>query len=158
MTESIEIPKWSHRELAVSCFNQVWDLLDKVTRTEQEDEQMAHLCHTSYWHWTQTPEHTVKNLSIGCWQLARVYAVLGRGETALRYAKQCKDVSLPAELAPFYKAYAFEAEARALQTLGLHEQAQEALQEAKKLAELITDLSSQEALLNDLKTIEAELA
>ncbi|MDP4163454.1 MAG: hypothetical protein Q8898_10160, partial [Bacillota bacterium] len=117
MNETKENQTFSHKQLAVSYFNKVWDFLDQESRTFEEDEQMIHLSHSSFWHWGQVEDHTAQNISIGYWQLARVYAVVGQGETALRYAKQCVDVSVQANLAPFYIGYAYEAAARAYAVL-----------------------------------------
>jgi hypothetical protein len=36
---------FTHKQLAVNCFNKVWDLLEKSERTESEAEEMVHLCH-----------------------------------------------------------------------------------------------------------------
>nr|WP_309101745.1 hypothetical protein [Fredinandcohnia onubensis] len=43
----------SHKQLATECFNKVWDLLENTNRTEYETEEMMHLSHASFWHWTQ---------------------------------------------------------------------------------------------------------
>lgn len=153
MTEPAPAKKWSHRELAVSCFNQVWDLLDKEVRTEMEADEMVHLCHASFWHWTQTPEHTAQNLSVGYWQLSRVYAVLEQGENALRYARKCKEVSLTPVVPPFYQAYAYEAEARAYAVSGLPEEAAAAKEHARLLADLIEESEERDTLLRDLDAI-----
>jgi hypothetical protein len=95
---------FTHKEMAINCFNAAWDLLDLHERTGQEEEQMIHLAHSSFWHWSQVEEHTPKNLSIGYWQLSRVYAVCGMGERSLYFAKCCEDISLKNHLEPFYIA------------------------------------------------------
>jgi len=153
MTEPAAAKKYTHREFAVSCFNQVWELLDKPLLSELEKDDMVHLCHASFWHWAQVPKHTETNLSIGYWQLARVYAVLEQGENALRYARKCMEVSLTPDIPPFYQAYAYEAEARAYAVSGLSEEAAAAMEQARLLADLIEEAEDREALLRDLNSI-----
>ena len=133
--KEIEAPVFSHKQLAATCFNQVWDLLEKKSRTLEEQEQMIHLCHSSFWHWTQADECTEQNLSIGYWQLSRVYAVAGQGENALNYAKRCIAVSEEAGLAPFYIGYGYEAAARACIVLGQHDESQRYKESAYEYAE-----------------------
>ena len=64
-------------------------------------------------HWTQRPDCTSTNLSIGYWQTARIYALLGQAENARRYAQMCFEVSQQPGVKPFFLAYAYEALAQA---------------------------------------------
>ena len=70
-------PAAAHRWFSADCFNRVWALLEKAGRTPAEDERMISLCHASLAHWRERMDCTTRNLSIGYWQLSRVYAVLG---------------------------------------------------------------------------------
>ncbi|MBP3963250.1 hypothetical protein I8J30_11105 [Paenibacillus sp. DLE-14] len=142
-----------HKQLASSCFNKVWDLLSKEERTERESEEMVHLCHGSFWHWTQVEDHTPTNLSVGYWQLARVYAVIGQGSQALDYAIKCMKISADAKLDAFYIAYAYEAAARAYSVIGESAQKDEALARAADYAERIADAESRGWVTADLATI-----
>ncbi|SDX50878.1 hypothetical protein [Paenibacillus sp. CF384] len=114
---------------------------------------MVHLCHSSFWHWTQVEEHTPANLSVGYWQLARVYAVIGQGSQALDYADKCLKVSADAELDAFYMAYGYEAAARAYSVLGNATDKDEALAKAADYMERITDAESKGWVAADLATI-----
>ncbi|WP_449538715.1 hypothetical protein [Ferdinandcohnia sp. Marseille-Q9671] len=140
----------SHKQVASECFNKVWDLLDMPNRTEKEAEEMVHLCHTSFWHWSQAKEHTEQNLSIGYWQLSRVYAVVGNGEQALYYANRCIEVSIKAELAPFYIAYAYEAQARAYIVLDRKKLAEDSIVLVKKHTEQVIVEDSKNLLVAEL--------
>ncbi|WP_237582687.1 hypothetical protein [Pontibacillus yanchengensis] len=140
-----------HKELAVSCFNNVWTLLEKPHRTSEENEQMVHVCHTSLWHWTQVPTHTNQNLSIGYWQLSRVYAVIGQGENALHYADLCLTYS--EELDPFFIGCAHEAFSRSYLVLGQLENAEASKELAYTYAVEITDENSKQILLSDLESL-----
>ncbi|MDW0117461.1 hypothetical protein QTL97_10985 [Sporosarcina thermotolerans] len=148
-----EAPTLSHKQVAATCFNQVWDLLEKEVRTPEEKEQMIHLCHSSFWHWTQAEECTETNLSIGYWQLSRVYAVVGQGENALNYAKRCIAVSEEASLAPFYIGYGYEAAARACNVLGRNEESQSYKDLAYECAEKMIDEDSKKLLVSDLESL-----
>ncbi|MFB9329917.1 hypothetical protein ACFFSY_28585 [Paenibacillus aurantiacus] len=144
---------YTHRELAVSCYNAVWKYLDKKDRSADDEETMVHLCHSSFWHWTQVETVTKQNYSIGYWQLARVHAVIGEGETALRYADRCVAVGHEAELAPFYIGYGYEARARAYRVLRMPEEADAARREALAYAGLVADEEHQSWLLKDLEIL-----
>jgi tetratricopeptide (TPR) repeat protein len=143
----------SHRQIASQCFNRVWDFLDLQERTKEEEEQMVHLAHTSFWHWTQVEEHTPQNLSIGYWQIARVYAVVGNGEQSQYYADRCIEVSLEASIPPFYIGYGYEALARAYMVLGQNEIALDTFQKALRYAEEVVVEDSKKMLLKDLYEI-----
>jgi len=76
-----------HRKVAASCFNRAWDLLDKKSRTEEDDLQMLYLAHTSRYHWGLVG--APKNRAVGDWQLSRIYSELGQPQLALRFARSC---------------------------------------------------------------------
>ncbi len=138
----------SHKHFSKHCFNAAWDLIDKPDRTPAENEQMIHLAHASIWHWSERPDCAGKNLSIGYWQLSRIYALLNDGVCAAKYARICLEKS-PQDDA-FLLGYAYEALARAEKIQGNAEKAQEHHAEALRLAENIDDAESKQMLLNDL--------
>jgi tetratricopeptide (TPR) repeat protein len=147
----------SHKQIASQCFNQVWDFLDLQERTKEEEEKMIHLAHASFWHWTQVEDHTPTNLSIGYWQIARVYAVVGNGDQSTYYADRCVEVSLQASIPPFYIAYGYEALARAYMVSGREEKAMESYHKALSFAEEIVVEESKNMLLKDLEEIKVVL-
>ncbi len=112
---------------------------------------MINLGQASVWHWKQRPDCTETNLSIGYWQLSRIYALVGQVENARRYGHMCLDASKDA--GPFYLGYANEALARAESVAGNRKKKQEYLERANRLAESIADQDEQQLLLNDLKTL-----
>src|SRR5262245_27775596 len=101
----------AHRYFSANCFNKAWEFIEKPDRTPDEDEQMIRLSQASMWHWTQREDCKRQNLSIGYWQLSRVYAIAGRPDDARRYGQLCLEHSR--EEPPFYLGYAYEALARA---------------------------------------------
>lgn len=153
MQETIESPTFTHKQLAVTCFNKVWEYLDLEDRTEEQSEAMVHLSHSSFWHWTQVEGHTPRNLSVGYWQLARVYAVIGQGEIALNYSNKCIEISIDSKLEPFYQAYGYESAARAYKVLKEQEMCMKALKTAHDFTSQVVEAQSKELLLKDLETI-----
>lgn len=143
----------AHRYFSAHCFNQAWELIEKPNRTPSEDEQMIQIILASIWHWAQRPDCTPTNLSIGYWQTARIYALLGQAENARRCAQLCLEASQQPGVEPFYLAYAYEALARAEITAGEKGRAYGYLTEARRLAGEIKDESSRAALLADLETV-----
>jgi hypothetical protein len=102
-----------HRYFSVECFNRAWELIEKPDRTPQEDELMLSMSMASYYHWSQRPDLSDKNLSIAYWQLSRIYALLRRADDARDYGQRCLEVSQGEEIPPVYLGYAYEALARA---------------------------------------------
>jgi tetratricopeptide (TPR) repeat protein len=143
----------AHRHFAAACFNEAWEYLDRPDRTPEDVERMLGVAHASVWHWTRRDDCTPRNLSIGYWQLSRVYAVAGEFENARKYARLCLAIT-PAD-ETFCLGYAHEAAARAEQSSGDTAAAREHLAEAQRLAAAITEEGERQALLADLDAIEA---
>jgi hypothetical protein len=143
----------AHRHFAAVAFNECWKLIKKSGRTADEDDEMLRLAEASFWHWKGFKGHTDENLSIGYWQLARVYVLASQPERALRYANRCAEISEKASLGPFYIGYAYEASARALKAKGDDAAWRDVLAQAYTAAETVTDEESRDQLLADLKTI-----
>jgi len=141
----------AHKFFSANCFNSAWQYIENSDRTDDEDQRMISLAHASVWHWTQRSDCTANNLSIGYWQLSRVYALLGQADNAKRYAKLCLDITPDDEL--FLIGYGHEALARAEMVGGTTEKMNEHLTEAKRLADCIADAQDKELLVNDLNTI-----
>lgn len=141
-----------HRWFAADCFNRVWSILDKATRSSADDEQMVLLAHASLWHWTQREDCRDRHLSIGYWLLSRVHSVLGRGTEARRYAEMSLQRSR-AEGA-FYRGYAYEALARAALVQGERTEAFGFLDESRRCLALIEEAGEQRQLAEDLNDVE----
>jgi hypothetical protein len=146
----------AHRFFSVGCFNQIWAILDKKDRDPGDIEAMIHLAHSSFWHWSKSPEQNSMNLSVGYWMLSRVYATAMDDYNALIYARKCLDISIDDKLEPFYVAYAYEAMARACSISGEIEMMDGYLQKGLNAAELVMDIESQSLVKADLDNIIAE--
>ena len=114
---------------------------------------MVLLALASLWHWTQREDCTEQNLSIGHWQVSRVYSLLGQGENALRHAE--RSLADAEGLAPIYVAYAHEAMARAALAMGEGTSSREHLAKAVALAESVTDPEEKKLLAADLQALRA---
>ncbi len=143
----------AHRYFSTTCFNQAWELIDRPSRTPAEDEEMLRLSLASAWHWGQRPDCSPANLSIGMWQIARIYTLLGQPDNARRYGQLCLEVSRAASISPFYLGYAYEALARVEAVAGDKVKMEQYLGEALRAAAQLTDLEDKEQLIADLETI-----
>lgn len=143
----------AHCYFAAFCFNTAWDLIDKAGRSPEDDEQMLRLAQASLWHWTQRPDCTPTNLSIGYWQVSRVYALLHRPADALRYADLCLKATPDDE--PHLMGYAHEAAARAAFISGDRPIAREHLSRAKGFASKVSDADDRQGLERDLQELES---
>lgn len=141
----------AHRHFSADCFNNAWGLIDKPDRTPDDDQQMLLVAFASIWHWTQRPDCTDKHLSIGYWQVSRIYSLLNDADNARRYAQLCL-AKTPTD-DPFCLAYAHEALARAEALAGNAEAARDQLAEAERYAASIKSEEDRQLLINDLKTI-----
>lgn len=146
--EAYETEGQDHRKLSADSFNRTWELLDKEKRSQEEDERMISFAHASLAHWRMREDCTDQNLSIGYWQISRVYAVLGDGENAKRYGELCLAVS--GKEPPFYLGYAHEALARAFVVQKDRAAFDRHLAEARTQATLVTDPEERKFLEGDL--------
>ena len=154
MTESPDFDtNAAHKHFSVHCFNRAWDLIDKPQRTTEEDAEMLHLSVASLWHWTQRADCSKMNLSVGYWQVSRIYTLLDRAEEARRYGQLCLDVSQGDEVLPFYRGYAYEALAQAESVAGNAEKRDAHLAAARQVAAIMSDPEAKQQLLDDLATI-----
>jgi len=140
----------AHTYYSADCFNKTWSLLDLEGRTPQQEREMLALTHASLYHWLQRDDCTPENLSIGLWQVARVYAVLESPQEALRYANDCLTTTLSSELSPFCTAYAHEAVCRASILADDKAAATESLNAAKQAADQVTDEHDKKLIDTDL--------
>ena len=144
----------AHKYFSAFCFNRAWDLIDKSTRTPAEDQELIGLNQASIWHWRQRPDCTSQHLSVGYWQAARIYALLGQADNARIYGDLCLAES--DGLAPFYVAYAYEALARAEMVAGNKELMKKHLATARKLAANVRDEESRKMLTADLEGLSVQ--
>ena len=144
----------AHSYFSAHCFNQAWDLIEKQDRSPEEDQDMLRLSFAALWHWTQRTDYIPKNASVGYWQLARIYALLGQAENARQYGQLCLQASQQPGVAPFYLGYAYEALARAEALAQDWQKAAAYKQDAMQAAAEVSDEQDRQVLLDDLATIQ----
>jgi len=141
----------AHKYFSAQCFNNAWGLIEKKDRTAEDNEQMIQLGQASLWHWSQREDKTDRNMSIGCWQASRIYALVGEVDNSRKYGQLCLEYSKNDE--PFYLGFANEALARAEMVAGNRAIMNEYLQEAQKPAQAVSNSDEKQILLDDLETI-----
>ena len=142
----------AHKKFSSQFFNQTWDLLDKPDRSKEENERMVHLAHASLCHWLEREDCSDQNLSIGTWQLSRVYSVVGETENSIKYAEICLEYSQKDDVDKVYLGYAYEALARALKVKGDINQSEKFLSKANEIAGRL-EKEDRQQLEADLATI-----
>jgi len=142
-----------HRAFSTSLFNQVWELLDREDRTDEESERMIDTAHASRYHWRMRDDAEPRNLAISAWQLSRVYAEAGLAEQAGRCGRESLELCTANGLGAFLTGYAHEALARAAVISGNPEEAERNLVMAGDLAAVVEDQEERAILLGDLDEV-----
>jgi len=142
----------AHKYFSADCFNKTWDHMDKDGgRSTEENMEMLHTAIASLWHWTQREDVTPKNLSIGYWQVSRVYCLIKQPHNARRYG--LLSLQYAKELSPFLKGYAYETLARAEMLADKRVIMKEYLAKAHQMLKQIEDGEDKNILSKDLETI-----
>lgn len=141
-----------HRAMGARFNMKTWKLLEKQNRSEAETSQMIHGVHASLAHWLVVGGH-VEEVR-GLWHIARVYAEVGDGELASRYALECKILAeqISSDLKDFDMVYVVEAEARANAIAGNLYTARELKQRALTMAGEVKGERDREVVLADLSS------
>ena len=141
----------AHKFFSAENFNQTWDYIEKSSRSPEEELAMLHAAITSLWHWTQRDDVTDENLSVGHWQVSRVFNLIQQPDNARTYG--LLSLKYARELTPFLKGYAYETLARAEMQAGNRVAMYYYLEKAREMAQGITDREDLQLLLNDLDSI-----
>lgn len=103
------------RYFAVEANNRAWDLAVKE-RSRAEDDEMLNAAHAAAWHWRAVGSEV--NWMRATMLLAEVHALLGLGETALRYAREMHSYFATYECPDWELAFAESILAHAAATAG----------------------------------------
>jgi hypothetical protein len=143
----------THRALGAGLYNRTWDLLEVPDRSPAQDDELVDTAHASAWHWRRVGN--AANEARGHWLLARVYAVLGRGEAAVHHAGRATEVLEAGGegIEDWDAAAAAEAMARALAVSGATVDAARWRDRATVLMGQIGDPEDRAAIERDLATI-----
>lgn len=140
-----------HKKMAVDCFNGTWDLIDKADRDEADTLKMIHMAHASRYHWGEIG--TPLEWSRGEWQISRVYALAGLGESALYHGKHALKYCLENSIGDFDLAFAYEAIARAYSVLANDAEKQTYKLKAEEASKGIEKKENLDYFLSELATI-----
>lgn len=152
MPESFDLDA-AHRHFSADFFNQTWTLLDTDVHSEEDIEVMVDLAHASRLHWRQRRDKSPRSMTIGAWQLSRVYSIAGRPNEALRYATESLDIARGEAVGAFYEAYGHEAVARAAASLGDSDTARLHIRAARGFLDAIEQSGDRAAVAADLASI-----
>lgn len=141
----------AHKYFSAENFNRTWELIEKSKRTDEENLAMLHNAIASLWHWSQREDVSAKKLSVGYWQVSRVYNLIQHPSLARTYGLQ--SLKYAASLDPFYKACAYETLARAEMQSGNRVIMLEYLNKARGFAQQVIKDEDKKLILQDLETI-----
>ena len=142
----------AHKYFSADCFNRTWDYIDKDgTRSAEENMFMLHTAIASLWHWSQRADVQPEQLSVGYWQVSRVYNLLKQPHNAKMYGML--SLKYAQDLKPFYKGYAYETLARAEMILNNRFIMNVHIEKAREMLEQIEDQEEMHLLTKDLATI-----
>ena len=142
----------AHRRLGIDLFNRTWALIETDGRSPAQDDELMHCAHASAYHWLHGGG-TDANRARSEWLCARVHALLGDSDGALRHARRCLAIveESPEAMEPFDLPAAYEALARAHAAAGDRDVTQRFLELGRTEAAKIDDE-------DDRRLIEADLA
>jgi DNA-binding transcriptional MerR regulator len=150
-----ESPLIDHRTLGVDLFNRTWTLMEKETRTPEEDDEMIHMAHASAYHWQQVG--TRANRSRSEWQCSRVHVLLGQTDQALYHARRCLELAEANEdgsMEDWDVVGAYEALARAHWRAGNLDEARAWAERGRTAAAAIADEDDRKVMEADFATID----
>lgn len=152
MSESLPFDaKAAHNHFSTENFNRAWDYIERPNRSPEEDLAMLHTAIASLWHWSQRDDATPENLSVGYWQVSRVYNLIKQPNNARTYGllalKHAHDLSA------FLRGYAYETLARAEMGSGNRVAMYYYLERAREMIQQITDEEDRRLLVKDLESI-----
>ncbi len=141
----------AHKFFSADNFNKTWDYIEKKDRSQEDDLNMVHTAFASLWHWSQREDVSAKNLSVGYWQVSRVFSLIRQPDNARMYG--LLSLKHAESLDPFFKSYAFESLARAEMLAGNRVVMKHYLEKAREMLEQVSDEEDKGMLLKDLASI-----
>lgn len=142
----------SHKHFARSINARVWELLQKTSRSPDENDEMLHAAHTCTYHWKFVGNSV--NQQRGQWLISHVHVVLGHANEALRHAERCFEITQSHKdlMQDFDISYAFEGIARAQAMLGDEKIAREFYDLAAQAGQAIADDEDRSIFLADFNS------
>ena len=150
-TISSELDPNTQKAIASALYMRVWELLEKPDRSTPDIDEMINAAHASRYLWSAVGNG--KHWATGDWQIARVYAVLGRSEPAVFHARRCLDQAVHVEGENWLLASAYEGLARAYAVAGDRAAALEWKAKAERRLEEVADPDDREIVERDIATL-----
>ena len=141
-----------HHYMGIELNIQTWNLLEKRSRNEKDNERMLNYAKSSLYHWERSPKYKPVNQARGNWLISHVYAVLGNGKKAHIFAKNTLKLTNDQNLVDYDLAYAYEAMARSNAALGNEQECKKWWNKAKNTGENIQDQNDKKYFFSDLNT------
>lgn len=142
-----------HRRLGVDLYNATWELLDRASRTPDDDDLMVATAHASAYHWSQAPGVRPSNVGRGHWLCSRVHATLGQADTAAHHAARYVAIARAGDVDDWDLAAALEASARAAAVAGDLDAAARLEAEAREALRSVADAEDRAVVEADLDTL-----
>jgi len=149
---SFEISGKNHHYLGIEMNIQTWNLLQKQNRSEEDNIRMINFALASQYHWYKSPDWKPVNAQRGFWLISHVFAVIGMGEDALKYAEKCFELTQEQSLKDFDLAYSYEALYRAYFCLNNKEETEKYRKMAQNAAEQIQNEEDKNLFMSDLNS------
>ncbi|PPA70684.1 hypothetical protein [Jeotgalibacillus proteolyticus] len=140
-----------HRQEAIELFNKTWELLELQEKSSEQQLEMIRVAQASRYHWGIAGDY--KNWSRGEWLISRVYAELGDGESALKYALVNEKLHTDYGLEDYDAAFVHEALARSYSILNKQDLKEFHLGKARGLAQGIDNQEDREYFFNELERL-----
>jgi hypothetical protein len=139
----------AHKHFAKSINGRVWELLQKTSRSQDEDDEMLHAAHACTYHWKFVGNAVHRQR--GEWLISHVHVVLGHANEALRHAERCFEITQSNKdlMQDFDIAYAFEGIARAQAMLGDEKMALQFYDLAQQAGTAIADDEDRSIFMGD---------
>jgi hypothetical protein len=142
----------AHKHFARSINARVWELLQKTSRSPDENDEILHAAHACTYHWKFVGNAV--NQQRGEWLISHVHVVLGHANEALRHAEKCFEITQSHKdlMQDFDVAYAFEGIARAQAMLGDEKIAREFYDLAGQAGGAIADQEDRSIFMSDFNS------
>jgi hypothetical protein len=141
-----------HIYFSTVAFNSTWEYIEQADRrSPDEDLVMLHTAIASLWHWAQRRDVKAENLSVGYWQVSRVFNLIKQPDNARTYGLLA--LKYAENLEPFFRAYAYETLARAEMLADNRVIMMVYLEKAHEMTKLVTEEEDKQLLLKDLASI-----
>lgn len=142
----------AQKSLAVQCFNQTWDLIDRGDRSAADDRRMLTLSMASRALWDDIGGD--EQWITGDWQVAHVAALTGHADLSLDFAACAYERAAGADVPLWLRASTCEGLARAHAAAGHPAERDAWVVKARELLEQVDDTEDRALIEGQLGTID----